>query len=268
MIGWILFIGVLHTRNFAILLNTSRSYTNLRHSVDIQIFNNLLNACGYGSDQIKVSFSEDQIQNKRSPFAGSIYLDDHTKTKYTQIKPVRMDLNYVISLLELNCKELKHLNENDNLFIYLCGHGRETFLKICNRYFFFQGDLMKIIKTVSRRINKVLLIVDTCEAESLINRNEIPSNVFVVTTSLESESAYSSAFNIKLGVSPVNLFPYLFNKKNLVGETRLVDLFKEFKAVDLHSTLTFCKKEDFVVKDFFSAGEDLDEPEIKPFVIS
>ena len=167
------------------------------------------------------------------------------------------------------------MDENDNLLIYLCGHGRDTFLKICDTYYLFRGDLMRCIAETSRRVRRLLLIIDTCEAETLVERGSVPGNTFVVTTSLPKQSAYSAELDPKLGVCPVNLFPHMLSRQIAALRrghrrectARLVDLFGGLGKGELQSSITHCKKNEFMLDDFFVQDSSDGDREIRPFVL-
>lgn len=90
-----------------------------------------------------------------------------------------------------------------------------------------KSDLMQSIEYLSKRVNKVLLILDTCQAEALFdydvfancNQNdesfEIFKNVKVVTTSLINQYSYSTTLCTILGVSTVDDFPKVFLQSKL-----------------------------------------------------
>lgn len=258
---WLLCMFLLvQCRRYAILLNTSIRYTNYRHSTNIQLFNNVLRSCQYNPDRIVMASWKDEIQNERNPFSGRIYLNRNTNTKYTPVPPTPLSTDYVINTLMGRHHQLKEMNENDTLLVYLCGHGRETFLKICDRDCLFRDDLSRIIRCLSDRLGKVLLILDTCEAESVINRNSIPENVFVVSTSLSNEPAYAAKKEPRLGVGPVDMFAYEFSRLNLSKDIPLQELFARISREKIFSSVTACRgKQHFSTRDFFESAEDPDE---------
>jgi len=124
-------------------MNVTKNYTNFRHTADVQIFNNILSESGVESKDILVLFREDQPQNARNPHPNTILFNNNEEIKYTKLMPTRLDLNYIINVLHLRHEKFKMLNENDNLFIFLCGHDRRSFLKICDMDFLFKGDVVQ-----------------------------------------------------------------------------------------------------------------------------
>lgn len=267
MLALLTLVLLAESRNYAILLNATKNYTNFRHTTDVQIFNNVLRKGGAEEKDILVLFKEDQVQNTRNPHPNAIRFNDGEEVRYTRLQPAPLDLDYIVNVLHLRDEKFKTLDENDNLFIFLCGHGRAGFLKICDTHFFFRGDLMLLLQKLCRRLAKVLLIIDTCEAESMVDRHAVPPNAFVVTTSLEKQSAYSIATDRRLGVSPANSFPYVFSKTKLDPEMRLTDLFDGLNRRGLSSSLTHCGKDGFKVKEFFVQEARDARGDLRPFVL-
>ncbi|KAI5168332.1 GPI-anchor transamidase subunit K [Pancytospora epiphaga] len=247
----LLFAALVYSRNYAILINTSKNYSNYRHMSDILVLNNILRTGGFSDNDILAIFPEDQIQNQRNPWRDHILFHRGEQIKYSRLSPTSLNTNYILNTLLLRHEKLVSLDENDNLLVFMCGHGKSEFIKICDMYFLFKGDLMRVIKEVCLRLSKVLLIIDTCEAESLISREDLPKNAYVVTTSLSGENAYSIEVDEKLGVAPVDRFPYELQKRSLREEASLSELFGELKYKIKNSTITFSQKENFKVGEFF-----------------
>lgn len=258
----ILFLIFIAAKNYAILVNTSKHYINYRHNTNVQLFYNLLIKNNFSSDEIVNLFIEDQIQDPRNLFKNRINLN--IPVNYYKIKPTVYDLDTLYSILTLEHEKLKFLDKSDNLLIYLCGHGNINFLKLYNRYFLFKNDLMRAIKIASKRAGKILLMVDTCKAESLIDRNDLPDNLFVVTTSKIDELSYSIEIDSELGVSTVDQIPFIFYQMAEKYLNRsLVDLFNDMNKKELKSYITFSEKPFFKLSDFLV--QNLDDQ--KSFVV-
>lgn len=258
-------LKLIESKNYALLINTSICYKNYRHSGNIYMLNELLENRGFNENQITIIQGEDIISNERNVKKNFLFAKQNNETNYFKSKNVCIDDSFILNILDLKSDKLKSLDERDNLFIYLCGHGRDNYMRICNIFFLFKDDIMKKIKNLSKRLNKVFFIIDTCQAEGLIDRNEIPENVFVLTTSRENEKSYSVLSNDLLGVPPCDSFIFLWKQKKECLEMSLIDFFKEFSSKELKSELTYCNKKNFNLKDFFE--NETEEKEIMPFVI-
>lgn len=257
---FLLYLLLIQTKNYAILVNTSKGYINYRHTTSIQLFYNILIDNNFSENEIVSLFVEDQIQDPRNLFKEKIAIE--IPIKYFKLQTTDLNLQSLVEILSLKHNKLKYINENDNLLIYLCGHGNTNFLKLYNRFFFFKNDLMKILNKISKRVNGVFLIVDTCKAESLIDRKNIPENVYIATTSAETEMSYSIEIDPILGVSTADAVPYLFYKMvpNYMDK-KLDEIFYHMNLNDLKSIITYGGNKDFVLKDFLI--QDTDKTKIK-----
>lgn len=139
------------------------------------------------------------------------------------------------------------------LVIYLSGHGHSGFMKICDRDFLFRTDLMAALRRGAGRATRVLLILDTCNAASLVTASELPSNVAVVATSMAQEPSYSLPRSPLHGVSLMDTFITLFERLFPLYDpnTPLPAFFAAFTSEELHSSLSYFGNPDFMLKDFF-----------------
>lgn len=245
-----LYVIVVLARNYGILVNCSKNYTNFRHMADIQLVYNVLLRNGFKSSDILMLFNEDQIQDQRNKQVGTLMIHN-VEIKYHKIKPTVFDAPSLISMLRLRHRKFTHLDENDNLLIFICGHGKNQFLKICDIYCLFKDDIMDILKELSRRLNNIMLVLDTCEAESLIDFQHIPENALVVCSSSHTESAYSLNVDRRLGISPADELAYSLYQMQPRPNELLNELLKNICISDMSSTLVLGGRSDYIYKDFF-----------------
>ncbi|OQS53829.1 GPI-anchor transamidase-like [Ecytonucleospora hepatopenaei] len=130
------------------------------------------------------------------------------------------------------------INEHDNLLIYMCGHANEDFFKIADRYYLCKEEITELVSYLRKRVGKLMVIVDTCQAECLIDRDKILNNnkynnkynsnilnndnilnnnkyndnIIILTTSIYNQYSYSTHVNNILGINIVDDFIYeLYN---------------------------------------------------------
>lgn len=250
------------------LINASTGFFNYRHSGNVYLFNEFFERMGFDKDQILIIQREDLLINERLHLDKFLFGRSRNETRYFEYKLVPIDDNYILNILELQCYEFKHLDENDNLFIYICGHGTGFYLKICNMYFLFRNDIMNKLRIISKRLNKIFVILDTCQAETLINRDDIPDNVFVLTTSSKFTKSYSIKSNSITGIAACDAFPFNFMKMPIKYDQTLIDFLEQLKDNKENYILTFCNKKNFIIKDFFSnKNENNKKIQVNKFVI-
>lgn len=262
------FIFQVLAENYSLLINTSKGFINYRHMSNINILYDIFKNIGMPEENIFALYQEDPHFNSRNPIRDKIFLTQENFINKSAIKNKIgcEDLTemVVLNILKLGTSELKHLDERDNLIIYMCGHGRDGFLKVCDRYFIFKHDLIYTIKILAKRLNKVLLILDTCQASSLIDDKDIPSNVTIVTTSLYNEFSYSSHSVPNLGIFGVDDFALSYYQSDLNYDLSLSDFFAEI-GKKLFSTIKVWGNSALKMRIFVE--EDKNKEKIKKFIL-
>ncbi|KAI4293284.1 GPI-anchor transamidase subunit K [Pancytospora philotis] len=265
MFKLVLLAALTAARNYGILVNGSKNYSNYRHAGDIQILYAMLRSNGFAESDVVMLFNEDQIQNARNPHPGRIEFHGGT-VPYYRAKPTAFDQSDLISILKLRHPKLKCLDENDNLLIFLCGHGRDKFLKICDTWFIFKDDIGDILNELAARLNKVLLILDTCEASSLIDFDAVPANVYVLCSSGAAQPAYTLSVDRTLGVNPANELAFGLYRMNAPLDMSLDELLGVIDQMNMTSTLVYTSRPAYKFRDFFAQIEvGAEEHPILPF---
>ncbi|KAM0688578.1 glycosylphosphatidylinositol anchor biosynthesis [Conglomerata obtusa] len=228
--------------NFALLINTSKDYENYRHASNIFLFYKLLKNNNYSDNNILYLITEDIVQDDRNIHKGRIY---HSETEYTTLNKISttvMNLNYILNILHCNHKKMFSLDENTNLFIYFCGHGGDGFLKILDREFLHRIDLMVGIKYLCKRLKNVIIFIDTCQAETIIDQENVPENCYIVCSSKKGEPSVSYRSNSEIGCAVIDSLPKIFYDKYIALENKniyLEDFIKDFSFELLGSNIGF-----------------------------
>ena len=258
------------SKNYALLISTSAYFTNYRHMANIMALRKLLLNNNFDAQNIHLFAPDNQIENDRYLLKSEILLDENMRIQYTNAKDMNLKIikltEFVLmDILLLRMKQFQEIDENDNLMIYLCGHAREGFFKTCSKYFLFKDDIEAAMNYLSKRVANCLIILDTCQAESLVG--EIPGNVALVTTSMEGEFSFSSRTSEILGIYSIDDFMYeLYTnaEEMLTREMTLIRL-ADMMNYRIKSKVKLHGSREYKANDFFTRN---DTPrEIKKFVL-
>lgn len=204
--------------NHALIIDTSRLWTNYRHSSNVLSIYSVVRQLGIPDSRISLMVPGDIPCNPVNAEAGQVF---HTRGRnlFTQV-----DSDYkgeeitrdTISRLITN----RHLPwtprhrrlasaPDSKVLIFMTGHSGVGFAKIQDLDEFHAADIADILKEMEivHRYDKLLWVGDTCRAASL--HNEFYSdNVIAVGSSQDRQSSYSRHGDRGLGVSVVDRFSY------------------------------------------------------------
>lgn len=84
--------------------------------------------------------------------------------------------------------------------MYFNGHGGDNFFKIQDTEVLSSEDLAKVYEemNIKRKYHTVMMIIDTCEAQTLFETVNSP-NLILVGTSKKGKSAYSFEWSDDMG---------------------------------------------------------------------
>jgi glycosylphosphatidylinositol transamidase (GPIT) subunit GPI8 len=100
-------------------------------------------------------------------------------------------------------------NSKSHVLIYLSGHGGNEFFKFRDREELSTLDFSSALDKFSRmgRYQQLMVVVDTCQAESLKPSTYIPNMIFI-GSSRTGENSYAYANHPELGVAYIDRFTY------------------------------------------------------------
>lgn len=120
-----------HHGNWALLVATSREWTNYRHQADVLAIYQQLKAAGYTDDHIVLIVEDDLAQNPSNPEPGVIRVTLTGGNVYENV-----DIDYRMSDLQATdvlqilsgqksdrLPKVIEATENDNIFVFWSGHG-------------------------------------------------------------------------------------------------------------------------------------------------
>ncbi|KAH9386528.1 GPI-anchor transamidase subunit K [Nematocida major] len=222
-----MFIGLLFLcaalcNNKAILIDCSWQYENYRHFANVVSLQSALEGNGFLPSDISVYFKADLLSDKRMR-EPCIKTDYFTLVKGKDYTPIARSKSYfeILNMISGQDSILLGADSSTNLLIYITGHGGDGFIKYCNRKYFYTDDLTDALVRLQRvrKLKSVLFIADTCQADTLIDKTRLPSNITFMSTSLKGESSQSTTFSASLNVFPIDLF--LMHLHRLIKEQKI-----------------------------------------------
>ncbi|ELA41152.1 uncharacterized protein VICG_01851 [Vittaforma corneae ATCC 50505] len=256
-----------YCKTMGILINTSKNFFNYRHMSNIQVMHYLLRNSGLPSENILIFQREDPFMDPRNIFKDKVFLSEDISIPHYQMPPSKISEHFILNIFYLRHPLLYRLDSKDSLIFYMCGHAREQFFKVSDRYFIFKNDLMRAINPLSQRVSKILLILDTCQASSLIDDDGIPPNVCVISTSSTIEFSYSHSNVSLLGVSSIDEVMFTMYRKGIDGTVLICEYFEGFNDGTLKSTVKCHGNRSFKFSDFIgNSNEDMSNS-ISEFVL-
>lgn len=132
-------------------------------------------------------------------------------------------------------------DEGSNIFLYMTGHGGDSFLKFQDSEELQSHDLADAVRQMKEkhRFKDMLIMVDTCQAATLFSQLQSPG-VLAVGSSLKGENSYSHHLDADVGVSVVDRFTFytlaFFEKLDIYSNASLRSLFDSYDREKLLST--------------------------------
>ncbi|RLN49073.1 hypothetical protein BBJ29_006868 [Phytophthora kernoviae] len=245
-----------HTNNWAVIVDTSRFWSNYRHVANALSLYHSVKRLGIPDSQIILMLADQMPCNARNCFPGQVF-NSRTQKINLYGKNVEVDYrgsevsvaNFITVLTgrhEPGTPASKKLDtdENSNIFLYMSGHGGDGFLKFQDFEEMSSQDLADSIQEmhVKKRYNEIFFMVDTCQAGSLSNSLESPK-VVTIGSSQTGENSYAHHSDYELGLSVIDRFTfstldYLQRMKvgNSIHNGTLRDLFSFYDPKMLLST--------------------------------
>lgn len=205
-------------------------------------------------DDILIFSTEEILHNKRNMKRGHFMVNKNASFPGT-LKPLVISTNLILNILRGNYPLMNSIDFDTNILIYICGHGGDAFIKVLDREYILCKDITNALCTLSLKANKVLVILDTCQAESIVDCTKLPLNVFVVFSSKRGEPSVSHAVSHLVGCNVIDGFMQVFFEK-FQKEMWLEDFFKLFTYEDVGSTVRFYgEKRSFKLNEFVNNEE-------------
>mmetsp|Transcript_712 Transcript_712/g.2112 ORF Transcript_712/g.2112 Transcript_712/m.2112 type:complete len:478 (-) Transcript_712:356-1789(-) len=248
--------GSQHTSNWAVIVSTSRYWFNYRHATDALTFYHTVRRLGIPDSNIILMLPDDYACNPRNSHPAQMFNNkDHAVNLYGE----EVEVDYrgyevtVDSFLDVLTgrhqlavpisKRLKS-DSDSNVLVYLTGHGGDDFLKFQDQEEMMGGDLSNAIAQMweARRYRRLLLFVETCEAETLTTGITSP-NVITIATSKLGEKSYSHHTDLDVGLAVTDRVTYFalqwFKNVEVGSNDTLQDFLDYVGSKPLQSTLVW-----------------------------
>ncbi|PNW84667.1 hypothetical protein CHLRE_03g153800v5 [Chlamydomonas reinhardtii] len=269
-----------HSNNWAVLVSTSRFWLNYRHIVNTMSIYHVVKRLGIPDSNIILMIPDDMACNPRNPLPAQLFNNESRKLDvYGQ--DVEVDYrgyevtvaNFLQVLTGRHAPEVplsrRMLSDNSsNVLVYLSGHGGDEFMKFNDVEELLAQDLADALAQMSEkgRFREMLLIVETCQAATLVQRVTAP-NTILVACSQKGQQSLSFKSDPELGLSLIDRFTYqtlaFFENMDISSNEKLSDLFKTYSYDLMEShfsyrmTNTSRKPENVQLTDFFGAVADV-----------
>lgn len=262
----IFFICMIFTKNFAVLVNTSQYWKNMRHSANMHVFYNILRKNGFSDCDMVIYTANDFSFDERTYFYG-YYQGKSNYPTLTRFPTGSFTPEMIYETIIGNHEKLIDMDENSNIFVYFTGHGNEYFLKLHNKHFITTPCLEISLIKLSKNINKAFVIFDTCRAESLLVKETLPENILVLTTSNFNEDAMSNIWSDVDRVCCLDDFAEFVQSHLLDGlDKTCQQFFDEIQnKFPLESTLKLFPTNNWKISEFLT--QDTSEKELKKFIL-
>ncbi|KAE8543406.1 hypothetical protein D1P53_000115 [Cryptococcus gattii VGV] len=193
-----------HTNNWAVLVCSSRYWFNYRHMANTLAMYRTLKRLGLPDSNIILMLADDVACNARNAFPATVYanagkmLDLYGEGIEVDYKGYEVTVESFLRLLtgrhEATVPRSKRLlsDASSNVFIYMTGHGGNEFLKFQDNEEVSAYDVADAIEQMweKRRYNKLLYVIDTCQANTMYSKFYSPEIIATGSSSL-GESSYS-----------------------------------------------------------------------------
>lgn len=196
-------------QNYAILVAFTNTWTNYRHQSDIYRAYNILSNNGINKNNIITFAYDDLAYHASNKFQGKIFNKPTNSLTDDVYEKVKNNIDYkgnnvsVTSILNSISGEkslffpakVLESNENDNVFIFISGHGGVGFLKMHDGSKLYADSLNKAIREAYNKklFSKMIIYVEACESGSLFDgflSNDGP--VYAVTAANSSNPSYAT----------------------------------------------------------------------------
>ncbi|OWT38897.1 phosphatidylinositol glycan, class K [Cryptococcus neoformans] len=265
-----------HTNNWAVLVCSSRYWFNYRHMANTLAMYRTLKRLGLPDSNIILMLADDVACNARNAFPATVYansgkmLDLYGEGIEVDYKGYEVTVESFLRLLtgrhDATVPRSKRLlsDASSNVFIYMTGHGGNEFLKFQDNEEVSAYDVADAIEQMweKRRYNKLLYVIDTCQANTMYSKFYSPEIIATGSSSL-GESSYSHHNDMDIGVAVIDSFTHnILQYLETVGKTSHNSLQEFFNTYDpakilshpgISTSLSSVPPEQILITDFFGA---------------
>lgn len=210
-----------HKGNWALLVASSRGWTNYRHQADVLAIYQKLKASGYNDDHIILIMEDDIARNASNPCQGIIRVTPNGRNVYEDV-----EIDYRMS--DLNPEDLTNIltgeatgriqevidaTGNDNIFIFWSGHGLPGAMCWDEDLHAVTGDVLApIFMEMNRKgcYRKLLMMVEACYSGGVLEQCEGVPGMLFITAANGDETSKADVFNSDMKIWMSNRFTSTF----------------------------------------------------------
>lgn len=203
---------------WAVVVSTSRYWHNYRHTVNALLMYGHLRRLGMHDDHIVLMLADTFACNNRNPHYACI-MDNQGR----DLAPDDIEVDYrgaevtVDAFLQLLAPSADdamrargsrlRTSANSKIVVYLTGHGGEGFLKFHDVNELWASSLAEALEVmhVQHRFGELLLLIDTCHAQPMLDAITTP-HVLAVTATITEQESRSVDASRELGTYVVDAF--------------------------------------------------------------
>lgn len=215
------FSGTNHTNNWAVLVCSSRYWFNYRHVANVLSIYRSVKRLGIPDSRIVMMLADDMPCNSRNPRPASVFNNAHHHINVygddveVDYRGYEVTVQNFIRLLTgrvnegtSKSKQLRS-DEGSNILIFLTGHGGDGFLKFQDSEEITSIELADAFEQMNQksRYHEILLITETCQAESMGQKLYSP-NIIAVGSSKVGEDSLSHHGDPTIGVYIIDRYTY------------------------------------------------------------
>lgn len=210
-----------HQGNWALLVASSRGWSNYRHQADVLAIYQRLKASGYTDDRIVLIMEDDIAHNTSNPNQGIVRVTPNGSNVYNGVK-----IDYRMSDLKPKdiadiltgeksdkVQEVIRATGNDNIFIFWSGHGMPGAMCWDEDYYAVTGDVLASVFMAMYRkgcYRKLLMMVEACYSGGVLEKCEGVPGMLFITAANGDETSKADVFNSDMKVWMSNRFTSTF----------------------------------------------------------
>ncbi|XP_053210290.1 putative GPI-anchor transamidase [Panonychus citri] len=213
--------GKSHSNNWAVLVCSSRYWFNYRHVANVLSIYRSVKRLGIPDSRIILMLADDMACNPRNTRPGTVFNNaqyqlnvygDDVEVDYRGYEvTVKNFIRLLTGRVEEGTPRSKQLltDESSNILIYLTGHGGDGFLKFQDSEEITSVELADAFEQMwqKQRYNEILLITETCQAESMAQQIYSP-NIMGIGSSKIGEDSLSHHGDPTIGVYVIDRYTY------------------------------------------------------------
>lgn len=220
-----------HKGNRALLVASSREWSNYRHQADVLAIYQQLKAAGYTDDHIILIMEDDIAANPSNPDPGEIRVTPGGADVYENVEiDYRMSSLTPADILQIlrgessdRLPKVIESGENDNIFVYWSGHGIPGALCWDEEPYGLTADSLAATFAAMKerkRYRKLLMMVEACYSGGVMNGCTGIPGMLYITAAGPDETSKADVFSSRLKAWMSNRFTSTFIEQ--IGENKAV----------------------------------------------